>query len=387
MNNSRITVALFVPFSRIFAGIEFVSHGLADTIAKRFSDIFDIHVIYGNNYNIDVLNNTAYTSHYICVPKLRDIPLRLRPFFQREEIDILICPQIEASTMLWLAALGTRVPVFITHLHGNISIERQTSFRSRLMFFFFRHVVSRFITGLFAVSPSLKDFIPTQNISRPETWFVKNPLRLFTDELAQLPSGSEYRFVCVARLAVQKGQMILLQAFSRVARERPQVRLSLVGSGPAEEELRQTCHSLGIAEKVDFHGYVADPTGHYKNAHCFVLASRGEGFSLVLIEALGFGLPVVSTNCQFGPSDIITDPRLGFLTPVDDAEAFAEAMIKTMDRPLSEEHRLFRRALAASYRPTQAADMFVHTLQKVIGKSLSPGKQRRFATFLQRKIY
>ena len=90
---------------------------------------------------------------------------------------------------------------------------------------------------------------------------------------------------------------------------------------------------LGIAEHVDFPGFVENPYAFLAKAALFVLSSRNEALPTVLIEAMACGCPVVSTDCSFGPSEILQEGKFGALVPVGDAEALAAAMGRTLDEP------------------------------------------------------
>jgi glycosyltransferase involved in cell wall biosynthesis len=90
------------------------------------------------------------------------------------------------------------------------------------------------------------------------------------------PNG-RFRILNVARLSRQKGQDLRLQALAIASPELPEVSLTLVGSGPNEELLRDTARELGLSDIVSFAGYASDPASHFRSADCFVLASRWEG--------------------------------------------------------------------------------------------------------------
>ena len=94
---------------------------------------------------------------------------------------------------------------------------------------------------------------------------------------------------------------------------------------------------LGVSEHVDFPGFVSNPYAFMSKASLFVLSSRHEGLPTVLIEAMACGCPVVSTNCPFGPDEILEDGRWGELVPVGDAKALAEAMLRALKSPRSSE--------------------------------------------------
>ena len=131
--------------------------------------------------------------------------------------------------------------------------------------------------------------------------------------------------VAVGRLNVQKGYPHLLEAF-RIVNEETEARLTIVGGGKMENDLRRTTKHLGIDDKVTMVGET-EPYSYMRHADIFVLPSLWEGLPLVLLEAISLGLPVVSTDCDFGPNEVIENGKSGLLVPVADPVKMAEAIV------------------------------------------------------------
>ncbi|MCX7901002.1 MAG: glycosyltransferase [Burkholderiaceae bacterium] len=101
------------------------------------------------------------------------------------------------------------------------------------------------------------------------------------------------RLVAAGRLCHQKGFDLLIRALARLGD--PRVRLSLLGEGPLEGQLRELAADLGVRGQVDFVGFVKNPSPFFAAADAFVLSSRYEGFPNVVLEALACGTPVIAT--------------------------------------------------------------------------------------------
>ena len=136
--------------------------------------------------------------------------------------------------------------------------------------------------------------------------------------------------VTMGRLAPQKDQATLLRAFARLCEQRP-ARLLIFGVGPLQAELETLARELGITTRLRFAGFTQRPIACLKQADLFVLSSAFEGFPTVLVEALLAGLPIVSTDCEFGPRELLAESKQGWLVPVGDAEALAAAMHAALD--------------------------------------------------------
>lgn len=176
-----------------------------------------------------------------------------------------------------------------------------------------------------------------------------------TNALWSAPFGA--RILSVGSLKDQKNHVLLLRAFARMARA--DARLMLLGQGQNEGALRALAQELGVADRVIFAGFHADPSPFYATADLFALSSDYEGLPTVLIEALSFGLPIVSTDCPSGPAEILDRGRWGRLVPVRDADALAGAMDAALAAPVDRD-ALKRRA--ADFAPEIAAKKYLDLL-------------------------
>jgi glycosyltransferase involved in cell wall biosynthesis len=132
--------------------------------------------------------------------------------------------------------------------------------------------------------------------------------------------------IAAGRLNLQKGFDLLIPAFAEVARRHPDWRLRIYGSGPERPRLQAQIDALGAGEQIALLGRSERLGEAMAEASIFALSSRWEGFPMVLLEALGSGLAVVSFDCPTGPRDMVRDGREGVLVPPEDAAALAAAL-------------------------------------------------------------
>src|SRR3984957_2850286 len=149
----------------------------------------------------------------------------------------------------------------------------------------------------------------------------------------------------IGRLSREKGHAALLQALA-LLKQPADWKLVIVGIGPERDSLQSLAASLGIAERVVFAGFHADVRAFYALASIFVLPSRSEGSSNVLLEAMMAEVPIIATRAGGNP-EIIIDGSTGLLVPVDAPRELAQAVGALLERSRDEGRQL---ALAAKQR-------------------------------------
>src|SRR5205823_738341 len=121
----------------------------------------------------------------------------------------------------------------------------------------------------------------------------------------------------------------LIDAFAEVRRDR-EARLVILGDGPERPMLESRIGARGLDDSVAMPGFVDNPYACMARAAVLVLSSDREGLPTVLIESLAVGTPVVSTDCESGPREILKGGALGELVPVGDAHALARSISKVL---------------------------------------------------------
>jgi glycosyltransferase involved in cell wall biosynthesis len=136
--------------------------------------------------------------------------------------------------------------------------------------------------------------------------------------------------VSAGRLVHQKGFDLLIPAFARIISDR-NVSLVILGEGPERAALEALARTHGVERRVFFPGFVDNPWSYFARAAAFVCASRWEGFGNVIIEAMACGVPVVATDCDFGPREIVRHGDSGVLVAVENVPAIGAALASILD--------------------------------------------------------
>jgi glycosyltransferase involved in cell wall biosynthesis len=150
-------------------------------------------------------------------------------------------------------------------------------------------------------------------------------------DLQDLPAGAPV--ICaVARLSSEKDLGLLLEAFQRVHWHYP-ARLLVVGEGPDRPGLEAQGAALGLSDAIWFVGYRSNVFPYLARSDLFVHTCQFEGFGYTMLEAMACGVPVVATDCPYGPREVIGHGRCGVLVPPGDPEALASALLSLLRDP------------------------------------------------------
>ena len=159
---------------------------------------------------------------------------------------------------------------------------------------------------------------------------IPNPI---SDHLPECYEGERRKeIVAVGRIEPQKNHRLLLDAFAVFSHTHPEYQLCIYGKGELQSDLEKQAKDLGIAEQVKFPGFASDVLQRIRTSAMYVLSSDYEGISNSLLEAMGIGLPVISTDCPIGGSKMLIESGInGILVPMNDVKSLAEAMCRVAD--------------------------------------------------------
>jgi glycosyltransferase involved in cell wall biosynthesis len=216
--------------------------------------------------------------------------------------------------------------------------------------------------GVVCVSEGVaQDLVRVSGIARERIRVIRNPA--VTPDLERLAGapvdhpwfqpGQAPVVLAAGRLAAVKRFDDLVRAFALLLGDFA-ARLVILGEGKERPGLEQLVARLGIADRVDLPGYVANPLAFMRRAALFVLSSEREGAPNVLTEALACGTAVVATDCPSGPREILAGGRYGPLVPVGDVDALRRAMLAVLRDPPRQE--LLREAVAEHTLPRAVAN-------------------------------
>jgi glycosyltransferase involved in cell wall biosynthesis len=135
--------------------------------------------------------------------------------------------------------------------------------------------------------------------------------------------------ITVGRLVKPKGQWHLIQAFAKI-RSEMHCRLVILGEGELRNQLEQLSKDLGIDNDVGFLRWQENPYKYMARSTVFAFPSIWEGFGIVLVEAMACGIPVVSFDCESGPSEILKSGEYGLLVPVGDEGSLAKVIVSLL---------------------------------------------------------
>lgn len=179
-----------------------------------------------------------------------------------------------------------------------------------------------------------------KRLKHPHISFIHNPVRFSLRTQSKLEARlalgvpQDMRMIlAVGRISKQKNYMMLLQAFNSVASV-GNTQLYIVGGVFDLDEklmLDQYVVIHGLKQQVHFVDFTHEVHRYYEAADLLVLSSAWEGFGNVIVEALAFGLPVVSSRCNYGPAEILADGEFGVLVDLNDCVAMGQAIQTVLD--------------------------------------------------------
>lgn len=195
------------------------------------------------------------------------------------------------------------------------------------------------VQAFFHTSPSRIDVVPNGvNIGMLSDHQTPPDLTLFR---ARYAAADEAIIFTVTRLVYEKGVHRLVEAAPRIFAEFPKARILIAGRGPEAENLARQAHDMGVADRVNFLGFISDEERNcfYQVADCAIFPSLYEPFGIVALEAMALRCPVVVSDVG-GLAEIVKHTENGITIYPDNAESVAWGILQMLQYPDSAKKRV-----------------------------------------------
>lgn len=341
--------------------------GGAERVVSELANSF---VDRGHSVSIIVTKNSNCVYHLHEQIRLIDLSDNDRGIFERvkairkciseNNFDVIISFLTNTNLETILANAGKKVPLIISERNNPYTDPKEKIYR--LM----RSLVYPFADGYVFQTPDAQAYF-NRNIRKKST-IIMNPIN---PDLPSVFSGvREKRVVNVARLFEQKNQKLFIDAFCEFIKTHQDYIAEIYGDGPMEDELCSYIKKVNMDGKITLRGFSKNVLEDIRSAEMFVLSSDYEGMSNALIEAVGIGVPCISTDHPIGGARMtIKDGENGFLVPVNNVEVMAEKMSAiaddtTLAQKFSSNGMSLRQKLSVSVISSQWLDYIDKVLER-----------------------
>jgi len=327
-NNKPIKVLMAIN-SLVVGGAERVFVNQVNYFDKNKFDVWVMNTVAekGKTFR-DELNLPAekiIQFHFNKVFNIKEL-VKVHKFFKEQKFDVVITSLYLTNFVGRLIAKINKVPVICSY-EQNIYPNK-----TKLQILADRWL-ARFTDVIFAVSQMVLDFTSKQEgISKSKFKINYNSTPLQTNELSESEKSNYKKELRIPQnatvvtnagsLVEQKGQTYLIQAAKGVINKNQNVVFLISGQGKLKNQLQKEINDLGLSAKVILAG--VQPINKVLSiTDIFVMPSLWEGLSLVMLEAMSYGKPLVVTDIS-GVQDVITDGQEGLIVPIKNSQILAE---------------------------------------------------------------
>lgn len=243
---------------------------------------------------------------------------------KKHNIGLLHVHGYKATILGTLISVIMRVPVVATY-HAEAGYLPELAFYAKIETFLLRIFVKRII----AVSRRIEGELIGRGIAKKRISVISNGIE--DPAIGEIEDRARERIqepphlLCAGRLIRIKRFDLVIDAIAILQRDFPNIRCSIAGDGPMLKEWMKKAESAGVLGRITFCGFVSNMEELYRRANIFVICSETEGCPISLIEAMAFGLPIVTTRVGAIP-DMITNGKEGIIL----SENSLECLVNTL---------------------------------------------------------
>lgn len=290
------------------------------SLYKGTSSFFEL------NTNINLLE--LYPEDGKFLYKYPEVILRLRKILSKIQPHVLVTVESILGMYSVPACFGKRI-FHIGWEHFNYEVTFGLRVRKVA-----RWMLARFASTVVVLTKKDKDLWDKALGCGHKVICIPNPA-MYEQVVVAPYEKRELVVLAVGRLTYQKGFDLLMDAWERVIPSHPEWKLIVCGDGEDEQVLKAKAAQMITAGYVQFIPANLNVQAYYNQASIYCMSSRFEGLPMVLIEAQTFGLPIVSFDCNTGPSEVISHGVNGYLCKPEDVNDLAAQLSSLMSDALS----------------------------------------------------
>jgi len=312
----RKNIAFIIPTLKVGGAERVIS-----TLSNQLNNEFNVTIIvfykcipfYTLNKNVNVVfcldEYNHETNFYSSIKTHVKLLRKIFSTIKNQKIDVIIGFMTTANVYSVIVSKLSNATCIINERANPKLDDVNSSWRKiRKIFYPFSN---KLVLQTNAVKEYYKEFIKPSQLE-----VINNPLseKIISD---LNPSLTKKKIILsVGRLDNTKNQELLIKAFANIKANGWKVNIA--GDGIKKDYLKSLIKNLNKEDDIILLGNISNLENYYNTSSIFAFTSNNEGFPNALIEAMCFGLACISTNCEYGPSELIEDSENGFLIPVND---------------------------------------------------------------------
>lgn len=286
--------------------------------------------------------------------------LLLRKIIKDNKPDILIpflAYQVEHT---YIVSRGLRIPMVVT-VRNNPRVDTDNEKQRKR-----RDWIAKHVEGVFLQTETQRDYF-IEDV-RKKCFVVPNPISENILSAEYVCKNQIKRLIAVGRLEEQKNFSMLISAFAEVKKIHPELTLDIYGEGCLKEKLQKQIIELGVENSVMLCGRTNDIISVLTEHDLFIMSSNYEGMPNSLMEAMGVGVPCISTDCPTGPKELIGTNERGILIAKGNKTELINAVLYAIENYsfMKSKAILAKEYVKNSYAPDKIAEELIDKLKKMI---------------------
>ncbi len=244
---------------------------------------------------------------------------KLRVAIRDAHADLVVSFFDQVNILVLLATRGLNIPVVVSERTDPRSGELRPVFRP------IRLAAYHKADALVVQTVEVRRWFATRGLGA-HAYVIPNPVILRTQPVRVASRDRKRTVITIGRLVPEKQHDVLIEAFACVAQSFPDWQLVIYGDGSEYSRLQKLIVSKRLDDRAHLAGRIDGSDAALAGAEMFVLSSRHEGSPNALLEAMAYGVPVVSFDCESGPRNLIRHGIDGLLVETLNVQGLANAL-------------------------------------------------------------